>query len=102
VKRDRNIHMIIQADLFGLDSNHRVGDEIVLTSSMLNITAENYVVSDWVYDSQSNVTTIKMHPRSSLGYIKRNTIGEDIRYLEEKTQSTSMATYNPHPRSSDP
>jgi hypothetical protein len=78
VERDEDVHLFLRGEFAGL-SSLRLGDEVTITSAyLLNSVAAHYIVSHWTYDSTTNITTVRFHPRvSQLGLTDHVFMGEE-------------------------
>jgi hypothetical protein len=65
VERDEDVQQILGCALVGLDSTYRLGTEVSITSTYLNLAAAKYIVSGWSYDSRAHETRLRLHPRIS-------------------------------------
>ena len=84
-----DIQLFLKARIAGLDSSYRVGTEVKVTSTQLNLTNAMYIVTHWQYDSDSHETTIRMHPRNStLGLAKHLLNIEHITHTQLEADMT--------------
>jgi len=95
VERDEDVLLTLVAELAGLDSTYRLGTEVAVTSTRLGLTAVNYVVTHWNYDSRTNKSTIRLHPRSSIGYQDYTGIFREGERLQENVKTTKVDIYSP-------
>jgi hypothetical protein len=65
VERDEDVQQILGCAITGLDSTYRLGTEVSITSTYLNLAAAKYIVSGWSYDSRAHETRLRLHPRIS-------------------------------------
>ena len=91
VNRDSDVLYFLMAELAGRDDTYRLGTEVSITSSHLGLTAEKYVVTHWIYNADTYRTTIRLHPRSSVGYMN-HLLGGD--FMFEAMQATATQGIN--------
>jgi len=93
VDRYKDMKLFLNATIAGL-SSYRLGDELKITSTELNLTNEVYVITAWEYNSEDYRTRITLHPQSVVGYLKiqnlGSTIGAAINLTKELSQETSI------------
>lgn len=94
VERDEDVLLFLEATLPGLDATYRLGTEVEVTSAHLGVTAENYVVTGWSYDSTQYKTNIILHPRSSIGY-QNHYIGTPFDETRKAIEQARVDTYTP-------
>lgn len=94
VTRDANVQLFLQCEIAGLNSL-RLASEVAVTSTYLSLTAANYVVTGWSYDSSTYKTVLRLAPRSSTGYQKHLLFGDYLRHVSEKTTMARVDTYAP-------
>ena len=87
VERDEDVHLYLRATIAGL-SSLRLGSEVNINSTILGLTDEKYVITHWVYDSKAYQTTIRLHPRQSIGFIKHKMFGDYLYHLSERAKLT--------------
>ena len=75
--RYKDARLIISATIDGNtalsshDKTLKLGDEVSITSTFLNISAAVYVVQQFTYSSKSNITRLLLHPRASTTGMQR-------------------------------
>ena len=94
VERDEDVLLFLEATLKGLDSTYRLGTEVAVTSAYLGLTAANYVVTGWNYDSTRHATYIILQPRSSIGY-QNHFIGSPLSETMKAIKKAIVDTYTP-------
>ena len=102
VTRDKDVQQVLAASLQGLDSTYRLGTEVSVTSTWLNLSAVAYVVTRWSYDSESNTSNITLHPRASVsggGIQPTNSLRLQGDRLLERSKTTPRDIYVPDPSS---
>lgn len=85
VERNEDVHLFLDAVIAGL-STLRLGAEVSITSTYLDLTAEKYVVVHFSFDLATWRTKIRLHPRGSTGFVNRSIFGERIRDSQELEQ----------------
>lgn len=80
VEQSEDVNLFLHAKITGF-SSLRIGDELSITSSHLGLSAAKYVVTGFQYDTRSWMSTVRLHPRSSTGYIERITVDEFTRQI---------------------
>ncbi|MHA2265476.1 MAG: hypothetical protein ACXAEN_24060 [Candidatus Thorarchaeota archaeon] len=85
VEREEDGHLMLEAEFTGNiahathDHTLKLGDEVSITSTYLGLTAEVYVITNWVYDSTQHKSTIRLHKRTSTkGFLPYYIMGEGI------------------------
>jgi hypothetical protein len=100
VERDEDVLLFLNCDIAGL-SALRLGDEVSITSTIMGLTAEKYVIIYWEYSYSGNITKLRLHPRlSTKGFVQHRIFSEDIRRQQsDLRQITADANY-PAPETS--
>jgi len=57
---------MLSATLAGFDSTYRLGIITEVTSAYMGISAVDYIVTSWAYDSNSHESRITLHPKVSV------------------------------------
>ena len=95
VTRDKDTQLFLNCTIGGL-SALRLGDEVAITSSLLDLTAANYVVTGWTYDSKMYRTSLRLHPRvSQAGFTDHKIFSEYMRSIAEGTVRANKDIYAP-------
>jgi hypothetical protein len=94
VERDEDVHMFLQVEVAGL-STDRLGDKISITNTYLGFSSEVYVITNWHYDSLRDKTTMRLHPRSSIGYQVHFQFGEYLRQIAQQSKEAEVEKYIP-------
>jgi hypothetical protein len=82
LNQHKDIQQMLTATIPGFDSSYRLGIITEVTSADLGITAVDYIVDSWYYDSSAHQTTIRLHPKvSTTGLIR-----DDIKPLTTAMQ----------------
>jgi len=89
VARDGDVVKLVNATIAGLDSTYRLGTEVSITSTWLDLSAVAYVVNRWAYDSETNETYITMYPRASLSTIGIQPIDVQALQVDRMKQTVS-------------
>lgn len=98
VGRDANIQQMLYASIAGLDSTYRLGTEVAITSTYLGLTAANYIVSEWTYDSENHKTMLVLHPRvSQQGLMSTNDIRDQFASVKSDAGTARKEQYIPEP-----
>ena len=96
--RDSDLQQIISCTIKGRDDTYRLGTVVGVTSSYLWATAEKeYVVVSWTYDSTTDMTTLLMHPRSSIGFQGINTSDTIRTHIDNTAKTVEESLYIPDP-----
>lgn len=96
--REDDILMQLEADIRGLDCTYRVGTIVGITSSYLNLSDVDYVVTHWRYDSTSNKTSIRFHKKQSgLGFIEVSSYGESLHAATQRGDQIQRDSYAAKP-----
>jgi len=96
ITRDTVVDLHLTALMSGL-STLRLGNEVSITSSYLNLTAAKYVVTKWSYDSRQYRTELRLAPRTSNGYVERMLFGEGYRSTVGRAMRIEIDAYLPEP-----
>jgi hypothetical protein len=98
VARDANVQQMLYATIPGLNSTYRLGTEVSITSTYLGLTAANYIVYEWMYDSENHRTNIMLHPRvSQTGLMGTNDIREQFAEVKNNASVARQEQYIPEP-----
>jgi len=92
VDRDENMRMYIDAVLPSLNTTYKLGTQVALSSSLLDLASINYVVTWWKYDSSTYKTTIRMQPRGNVGYIDRPLFTDTLKRQQDAIDSLKIDT----------
>jgi hypothetical protein len=66
-----DVRKYLTARLPGLDSSYRLGTITEVTSAYMGITAADYIVDGWSYDSSTHETEIHLHPKvTQIGLVR--------------------------------
>jgi hypothetical protein len=95
ITRDKTVHLQIGAELAGF-SSIRLGDYVQVTSTLLGLTAANYTVNHWEYSG--NTTKIRLHPRTTSGYVRYRDFVEEMRQQRQDIQSVKLDKYLAPPK----
>ena len=99
VAKDKDVKMNIEAELQGLNTTFKLGTEVAITSTILNLDgngeADYFVVTKWVYDSRSWRTMIELKPRGTVGFTERAVFGQNIRTSMEQTKAHGIDIVSP-------
>ncbi|MBS3796082.1 MAG: hypothetical protein KGY80_14345, partial [Candidatus Thorarchaeota archaeon] len=93
VNRNDDVQFHLKAVVSGY--SHEIGTELNVTSSILGLTDEKYVVTDFQYDSQNDRTTITLHPRVSVGYQNWKPMGDTVSNVQKQSEQNRVDTYVP-------
>ena len=89
VERDEDVLLFLNCDIAGL-SALRLGDEVSITSTYMNLTAAKYVITYWEYSYSNNITQLRLHPRlSTKGFVQHVLFSDSIRRLANTTERLS-------------
>jgi len=98
VDRDGDVLQVLSATIQGLDSTYRLGTEVSVTSSWLNLSSVAYVVVRWAYDSETNISSITLTPRSSLstkGQQPIDAVRTKLNKIDNQVSTTQRDLYVP-------
>lgn len=89
VERDEDVLLFLNCDIAGL-SALRLGDEVSITSTYMNLAAAKYVITYWEYSYSNNITQLRLHPRlSTKGFVQHVLFSDSIRRLANTTEHLS-------------
>lgn len=98
VGRDSEVRQMLDCTISGRDDTYRLATEVAVTSARLGLTAENYIVSRWVYDSAAYKSNITLHPRvSTTGLQEINTPMNEQREITNVVNTTKSDSFIPDP-----
>lgn len=69
VERESQVNLFLSCTIPGF-SPFELGDEVRITSIELGLTNEDYVVTHFAFNEKNWRTILRLHPRSSDGYVK--------------------------------
>jgi hypothetical protein len=100
VTKDASVNLFLRANIKGF-STLRLGDEVNITSTLLNLPGNNdaskYVITHWGYNNAAYRTTIRLHPRvSQQGFIDHILVdGEKFRMITEQIKQADVESRVP-------
>ena len=99
VEKDDDILLYLTATLSGLDTSYRLGTKVAVTSTVLDLSGADYLVTRWQYDTKDHRTTITLHPRSSVGYtdprglqVGHKALYDKVREIEATMEVPSLSS----------
>ena len=95
VAQDKDVQKILSATLAGFDSTYRLGTITEVTSSILGISAVDYIVIGWDYDSGRHLSQITLHPKVSTTGLQE--AKSRLERMEQNATKTSRDQYIPEP-----
>jgi len=93
--QDKDVQMMLSAELVGLDSTYRLGIITEVTSARLGISAVDYIVTSWSYDSNNHTSRITLHPKVSATGLQDTT--PRLLQMEEQAETSAKDLYVPEP-----
>ena len=85
VTRDADINLFLSCVIGGW-SSYELGDEVSITSTLLGRTAAKYVVTHFYFDMKNYRTVLRLHPRSSDGYVPHLIFSDEFFATQDNVQ----------------
>ena len=88
VERDEYVNLFLSCTIAGW-SSFELGDEVNINSTLLSLTNQKYVVTHFAFDSPNYRTVLRLHPRSSDGYVDHLIFSDQFFYTKSSVEYIS-------------
>jgi len=95
VAQDKDVQKMLSATLAGFDSTYRLGIITEVTSAYMGISAVDYIVTSWSYDSGAHESHITLHPKVSTTGLQEPK--SRLERMEQSAKTAEIDLYVPEP-----